>query len=279
MQTPSGPEAAPSLARLRALIVDMDGVLWHGSAANPGMAEFFRFLRDRDIRLVLATNNPTLTPASYRQKLQGLGAQVSEEEILTSAQATALYLARTATPGAKIFVIGEEGIRSALAAGGFRIADLEDLDADYVVCGMDRALTWEKLAGGTLNIRRGAGFIGTNNDATFPTERGITLGNGAVLAALATGSGRQPTIIGKPEPLMYQLAIERLGVPAGQTAGLGDRLETDILGAHRAGIASILVLSGVTTAVQLRDSAIRPTWVFAGLPELVQEWSAQLGSG
>ena len=278
MESTKGPEAVLGLADIRALIIDMDGVLWHGAVANRGFIEFFGFLRSTGIRFVLATNNPTLTPRSYLQKLIGLGAQVQADEILTSAQATAEYLAKTAPSGAKIFVVGEEGIRSALAAEGFRIADLDDTDADFVVCGMDRELSWEKLSGATLNLRRGAGFIGTNDDATFPTERGTIQGNGAILAALETASGSRPTIIGKPEPLMYQLAIERLGEPARQTAALGDRLETDILGAQRAGIPSILVLSGVTTATQLRASATRPTWVFAGLPELIQEWKLQLTS-
>ena len=274
----AGPGAAPGLADLRALIVDMDGVLWHGSEASLGFVEFFQFLRSTSVRFLLATNNPTLTPRSYQKKIQGLGAAVSVDEILTSAEAAAQYLATTAPPGAKVFVVGEEGIQSALAAAGFRIAALQDTDADFVVCSMDRNLTWEKLAGATLNLRRGAGFIGTNADATFPTERGIIQGNGAILAALATASGVRPTTVGKPEPLMYQLAIERLGAPAGRTAAVGDRLETDIEGARRAGISSILLLGGVTTETQLRQSTIQPTWVFAGLPELIHEWSQELAS-
>jgi 4-nitrophenyl phosphatase len=278
MEQSVGPEMAPSLANLRALIVDMDGVLWHGSTASRGFGEFFRFLRMRGLRFLLATNNPTLTPRSYQQKIKDLGASVSTDEILTSAEATAQYLAKTAPSGAKVFVIGEEGVRAALTAQGFRIASLNDTDADFVVCGMDRNLTWEKLSGATLNLRRGAGFIGTNADATFPTERGIIQGNGAILAALTRASGVQPTTVGKPEPLMYQLAIERLGETAERTAAVGDRLETDVAGAQRAGICSILLLGGVTTQAQLQASSIRPTWVFAGLPELIQTWSLELAA-
>jgi 4-nitrophenyl phosphatase len=152
----------------------------------------------------------------------------------------------------------------------------EESAADYVVVGMDRGLNWEKLARATLNIRAGAKFIGTNSDATFPTERGVVFGNGSVLALLQTATSVEPMVIGKPAPIMYQQAMARLGGSPEDTAALGDRLETDILGAVRAGIRSILVLSGVSTRTQLTSSDYQPEWVFRDIVELTAQWQADL---
>ncbi len=267
----SRPQAAPALTDLRALVIDIDGVLWRGETPLPGMAEFFAFMRERRLSFRLATNNASQTPQMYIEKLARFGAQVESSEVLTSGMATAAYLKREA-PGASVYVIGEAGIRQALDEAGLRVADEDDLTADIVVCSMDRGLTWTRLGNATINLRRGARFVATNADMTFPTERGITHGNGAILRALTAASGVEPTVVGKPEPLMYEMASHSMGVPAAQMAALGDRLETDILGAHRAGMPSILVLSGVATQADATTCPYPPTWTFRGLPELVQAW-------
>jgi 4-nitrophenyl phosphatase len=258
----------PTLAALRGLILDMDGVLWEGNAPLPGMSDFFRFLQDRGIRFLLATNNASLTPESYQEKLRRMGVEISCDEILTSAMATADYLKQTIRPGERAYVIGEEGLIRAVASTGLLVTDSDALDAQYVICGMDRNLTWNKLASATINLHRGARFIGTNADVTFPTERGIAHGNGAILAALSAASGIQPKIIGKPFPALMQMAVKKMDLPKSQIAAVGDRLETDILGAKNAGLKSILVLTGVTRRKDLRKSRIRPTWVIADLPSL-----------
>ncbi|MBN1440106.1 MAG: HAD-IIA family hydrolase [Anaerolineales bacterium] len=260
------------LSFLRGLILDMDGVLWQGETALPGLQDFFRFLNEQGIRFILATNNASRTPVSYRQKLERLGAPVGEDQILTSATATADYLQRTARPGEKAFVIGEEGLIRAVESAGLRVAGADSVDAEYVVCGMDRGLSWNKLACATITIRNGAAFIGTNGDVTFPTERGIAHGNGAILAALAAATGARPKIIGKPSPAILRIAVRRLGLPKARIAVVGDRLETDILGAQNAGLKSILVLTGVTRRKELRNSRIRPTWTAADLPGLMAAW-------
>lgn len=259
-----------SIRDLRAFIIDMDGVLWEGDRPMPGLVEFFQTLRERQIKFVLATNNASQTPEQYVSKLAGMGVTVAREEILTSAQAAALYLRHESVNGARVFAIGEDGVRQALAETGFTLTHLYEVDAQFVVCGMDRELSWDKLATATLNVRAGAKFIGTNPDVTFPTERGITHGNGAVLAAIQTATGVAPIIIGKPEPIMYQLAMARLGVAPAETAAIGDRLETDILGAVRAGIRSVLVLSGVSSREQLAGLDYRPTWVMRDIREVTE---------
>jgi 4-nitrophenyl phosphatase len=260
------------LSALRGLILDMDGVLWEGDAALPGMPDFFRFLREREIRFILATNNASLTQSSYVNKLQRMGVAVRPEEILTSAMATAEYLKKIARPGERAYVIGEEGLIRAVESAGLEVTDPDAVDAHCVICGMDRNLSWNKLACATINLHHGARFIGTNGDVTFPTERGIAHGNGAILAALTAASGVQPKIIGKPFPPLLRMAVKTLDLPKARIAVVGDRLETDILGAKNSGLKSILVLTGVTGWRDLKRSRIRPTWVALDLPALQRAW-------
>ena len=264
-----------SFKNIRALIIDMDGVLWHGTQAIPGLVEFFKTLNDLDIRYILATNNASLTPEQYVTKLANMGVTVSQKQILTSGMATALYLSERVNPKeTRVFVVGEDGATQPLLDLGFTLTGLYEVDnsdkpeqkgADIVVCGKDETLTWAKLATASLNIRAGASFIGTNADTTLPTEHGITHGNGAILAALEVATGVSPTIIGKPEPIIYQQALGLLGISPDETVALGDRLETDILGAVRTGIRSIMVLTGISSEADLQDSGYQPTWVMADI--------------
>jgi len=257
---------------MRGAVIDMDGVLWAGRQPLPGLLPFFDALRRCQVRFVLATNNSTLTADQYVAKLASMGVAVSVDEILTSAQATASYLKpRLGAGGARVFPIGEDGVLQALTAAGFQICGLYETPTDYVVVGMDHGLSWDKLATATLNIRAGAILVGTNPDVTFPTERGITHGNGAILAALQAATGVKPIVIGKPEPIMYQQALERLGTDPAYTVGIGDRLDTDILGAVRAGLPSVLVLSGISRREDLAAAPGQPTWVLEDIRELTAE--------
>ncbi|MGR8980406.1 MAG: HAD-IIA family hydrolase [Gammaproteobacteria bacterium] len=267
------------LKNIRALIIDMDGVLWHGERPQPGLISFFHTLRDHQIRFILATNNASSTQDQYVLKLAKMGIAVDQDEILTSAMATALYLAEHMDPATtRVFVVGEEGAKKPLIERGFTLTGLYEVynpktphkGADVVVCGKDQTLTWDKLATATLNIRAGAKFIGTNADTTLPTEHGITHGNGAILAALETATGVSPVIIGKPEPIMYRQAMSILGAKTCETVAIGDRLETDILGAVRAGIRSIMVLSGISTEEDIKTAGYRPTWVLPDIQSVTE---------
>lgn len=262
---------------VRALIIDMDGVLWHGNKPIAGLTDFFQTLRDLNLRFILATNNASLTPQQYVKKLADMGVIVALEEIMTSAMATALYLAQTLNPAeTRVFVIGEDGATQALLEQGFVLTGLYELNsanskgADVVVCGKDHGINWDKLATATLNIRAGAKLIGTNPDTTLPTEQGLTHGNGAILAALEAATGVKPIIIGKPEPIMYQQAIGRLGVELEQTIAIGDKLETDILGAVRTGIRSLMVLTGVSSEADIADLDYQPTWIMPDIKAITQ---------
>ncbi len=266
---------------IKTLIIDMDGVLWHGDQAIPGLVEFFQTLREQQIPFILATNNASQTAEQYVSKLARMGVTVETREILTSAMATALYLAQRTDPAStRVFVIGEKGATEPLIQLGFTLTGLYEVDkpgdtgpkvgADYVVCGMDKELTWHKLATATLNINNGAKFIGTNPDTSLPTELGFTHGNGAIIAALQAATGVAPVIIGKPEPLMYQQALALLGVEPSETMAIGDRLETDILGAVRANIRSLMVLTGVSSEADLKTSDYQPDWVMADIRAVTQ---------
>ncbi|MDP2178234.1 HAD-IIA family hydrolase [Methylicorpusculum sp.] len=279
--------APADFSKIRSLIIDMDGVLWQGDAPFPGLIDFFSTLRNKGISFVLATNNASHTPEQYVIKLERMGVKVTINEILTSAMATASYLAERYTPTeTRVFVIGEDGAVKSLADQGFILTDVcqftdtEEakslLNVDIVVSGKDRSLTWDKLATATINIRAGAAFYGTNGDTTLPTEFGLIHGNGAILAALETATGKAPIIIGKPEPTIYQQAMAILGALPGETIAIGDRLETDILGAVRTGIQSIMVLSGVSTLEDLKSSDYQPSWVMNDIRAITDALNASL---
>jgi 4-nitrophenyl phosphatase len=262
------------LRSLRNLIIDMDGVLYRGDEVIAGTRELIDFLRQQGVGFVLATNNATRTPQQFVDKLARMGVQVHAEEVLTSSLATAAYLRRTAPPGTEIFVVGMDGLRSALEEAGFRL--VED-GAEFVVAGMDFAICYERLAQASLQIRAGAQFIGTNPDLTFPSERGILPGAGSLLAFLEAASGVKPTVIGKPGTAMIEQALVRMGAQPAATAMLGDRLETDILAGQRARLHTILVLSGVTDEVSLSRSEIQPALVFHDVAHLHAAWKEVVG--
>lgn len=247
------------------MIVDMDGVLWRGDEPMAGLVEFFATLRRRGIGFVLATNNSSKTPQQYIDKLARFGVQVSSECILTSSQVAAAYLANQAPPSTCVNAIGGDGLHQALEQQGFELTDRE---AAYVVVGWDTHLTWDKLATAALLIHRGAGFIGTNPDVSYPTERGPVPGNGAQLAALEVATGVTPTVTGKPAPHMYQEALRRMDAQPETTAVVGDRLDTDLAGGVQLGLIKILVLSGIATEANLAGSPVKPDLVCADIEEL-----------
>ncbi len=262
-----------SLAQIRSLIIDMDGVLYHGDTAIKGVPQFFDFIHERGIEYVLATNNATYTAARYREKLRGMGVTVEAWRILSSAQATAQYIRKLASEGTRVFVVGGMGLRSDVESAGLTVANDDwEKGAEFVACGLDFDVTFDKLAAATLLIRRGARFIGTNPDSTLPTERGLIPGNGALLALLETATGEKPFIIGKPETPLYEMALQRIDAQSETTACVGDRLSTDILGGKRVGMTTILVLSGVTSRQDLEESEIKPDFVFDSVDELWRDW-------
>ena len=219
---------------------------------------------------LLVTNNSTATPKSVVDRMDGAGVLINPAEVLTSSLATATHLQHEFPSGATIYAIGEDALKGALSAAGFRLADSAD-GVQAVVMGFDREISWAKMTEASIAIQSGALFVATNPDLSFPIERGQAPGAGAFITAVKLTTGVEPLIIGKPEPRLFNLARERFGLTVEQILGVGDRLETDILGAQRAGIATGLLLTGVTSSHQVEASTIKPDWIFDDLPSLTRE--------
>lgn len=262
----------PRLRDLQHLIIDMDGVLYRGKTPMPRVGEFFSFLRQRPIPFILATNNSTQTPHQRVEKLGRMGVNVQPEEILTSGQATARAMAREYPAGTRAYVFGSPALREAVAREGFVLADA---DVELVIASMDPELSYEKLKRATLLIRGGARFVATNLDPTQPTEEGLLPGTGSIIAVLRTATGQEPEVVGKPQPTMFQIALAELDVEPETTATIGDRLDTDILGAQRAGLCTIAVLSGSTQS-RSRAEAFGCDFVFEDIGALLDAWYEDL---
>jgi 4-nitrophenyl phosphatase len=258
-----------SLADIKHLVIDMDGVLYVGDRPAPCLREFFAFLRERPIPFILATNNSTRSPEEYTQKLARMGVRVSPDEVLVSGEAMGRYLARQYPPGTRVHVFGMRPLREAMVKHGFVLAD-DDVEA--VVASMDREVTYDKLKRATILIRRGARFFSTNLDPTVPTEEGLLPGTGAMIVALEAASECRSTPIGKPAPIMYELAMAQMGARPETTAAIGDRADTDILGGKRAGLTTFAVLSGSSSREEFE--LYEADYIFEDIGHLLLVWQS-----
>lgn len=243
------------LREIKGLILDMDGVLWRGDQPLLDLPAFFVQIHRLGLGYVLATNNSTRSVAQYVEKLASFGAKVEPEHILTSSMAASNYLLSRHPNGGAVYVVGETGLVNTLASDGFTHSEDKVL---AVVAGMDRTLSYAKLSQAARLIREGAEFVGTNPDLTFPTPTGLSPGSGAVLAFLEAASGRKPAVMGKPEPYLYNLAIQRMRALPEEILVVGDRLDTDIQGAQRIGCPTALVLTGVSSRVDASNWQPQP---------------------
>ena len=233
---------------IKALIIDMDGVIWKADAPIGDLAWIFKRIREREIRFVFATNNSSRTSDQYTARLKEFGVDVDPWQIITSSHAAAHAVARKFSSGTKVFMIGEDGLRMALEEKGFEILPVEDASmAEAVVMGIDRSIDFQKLSEATLLVRRGVPFYATNPDKTFPTPRGEIPGAGAWYSIIVTASDVQPIVAGKPYPFLMELSLEKLGTTPQETLVVGDRLETDIAAGQAVACPTALVLSGVST--------------------------------
>lgn len=255
---------------IKALILDMDGVLWKADAPIGDLTATFKRIGERGLKFAFATNNGTKTPQEYQKKLASFGVEADTPQIITSALGIAYLLGRSFPRGTKIFMIGEEGIQVALEEKGFEIVSLQRAeDAQVVVMGIDRQINFWKVAEATLLVRRGVPFYTTNTDRTFPTPRGEIPGSGAWLSVITTASGVEPVSAGKPSPYLMELALERLGTRREETLVVGDRLETDIAAGQAVGCPTALVLSGVSTREQAEAWQPKIDVVAPSLSELI----------
>jgi len=266
----------PLLAKYRGVICDLDGVVYRGAQAVPGAVESLNSMIAGRVRLAFATNNASRSPAAARAHLRELGISDEGWSVVTSSQAAAAYLTERLQPGAPVLAVGGPGVADALVEAGLtplRVADLSSgPPVEAVVQGAGQDVTWRDLAEVGYLAQAGAIWVATNLDATVPTARGLAPGNGAFVGAVRTTTPASPHVTGKPGTALFDLARLRLGCDRADTIMVGDRLDTDIAGAHSAGVDSMFVLGGACT---LRDLALaeddaRPTYFAFDLSGLLQ---------
>lgn len=247
-------------------LTDMDGVLVHENRALPGAAELLQQWRDEGKPYLVLTNNSIYTPRDLSARLRASGLEVPEEAIWTSALATASFL-KSQMPGGSAFVIGEAGITTALHEAGFIMTDT---DPDYVVVGETRNYSFEAITRAIRLISAGARFIVTNPDATGPSAEGPMPATGAVAALITKATGMEPYVVGKPNPMMFRSALNRIGAHSENTGMIGDRMDTDVVAGIEAGLHTILVLTGISDQAEIEKYPFRPDEILSGVQDLLR---------
>ena len=250
------------------IVCDLDGVLYRGPQPIPGAAETVDHLRNGGIPIVFVTNNASATVEERLARMSALGVHASPDELITSAVVTAEHLVSEGWKGSTALMVGMDGLQRALEDAGIRLVDGSDgTQPDLVVVASDQRFTYEDMSAAATAIRNGAHFVAANDDATFPAPDGLLPGAGAIVASIAVASGRQPVVIGKPHPPMMEAAARRLE-GCRRIAVVGDQPATDLAGARTMGWATVLVLSGVTSAEEAAVLDPRPDVVLPSIVDL-----------
>lgn len=246
-------------------MIDLDGTIYRGKEKIPAAKRFIERLQEHDIPFLFVTNNSTHAPIKVVENLaNNFDIHVKEENVYTSALATADYIADLNKDKRSVYVIGEVGLKQAILDKGFHF---EETNPDYVVVGLDYDVTYHKFELATLAIKRGAKFIGTNADTNLPNERGLVPGAGSVIALVECSTQQKATYIGKPETIIMEKALERLGLPKDEVVMVGDNYMTDIKAGINFGIDTMLVYTGVSTRELVRKQEIAPTIELGSLDE------------
>ncbi|OWA37345.1 TIGR01457 family HAD-type hydrolase [Saccharibacillus sp. O16] len=259
-----------------ALLIDLDGTLYHGTRKVPGADELIAALNEEGIPFLFLTNNSSAAPETVALRLNKMGIPATAEQVCTSSMAAAAYIAGR-KPGASVAVFGEAGLRGAVASVGLQLFEEQQGRPDYVLQGIDREFSYEKLARAGSWILSGAEFVLTNPDLLLPSEGGLMPGAGTLGASLEAMTGTPPTIIGKPSSILMNFAFNRLGVSAAQVTIIGDNMMTDIKAGADAGCGSLLLLTeeGVTTPHNLERhqglTGVEPDLVKHSLPDIL-DW-------
>ncbi len=246
-------------------LTDMDGVLVHEEYALPGAVDFLARLVERERRFLVLTNNSIFTPRDLAARLARSGLQVPEESIWTSALATATFLADQ-KPKGSAYVIGEAGLTTALYEVGYV---LTDTDPDFVVLGETRTYSFEAITRAVRLIEKGARFIATNPDVTGPSAEGPLPATGSVAAMITKATGRTPYFVGKPNPMMFRSALNRIEAHSENTVMVGDRMDTDVVAGIEAGLETILVLTGSTRPSDIERYPYRPSRVLDSIADAI----------
>ncbi|WP_166868384.1 MULTISPECIES: HAD-IIA family hydrolase [unclassified Salinibacterium] len=252
-------------AHVQSWLTDMDGVLVHENQPLPGAPELIQHWVDTDTPFLVLTNNSIFTPRDLAARLRASGLDVPEERIWTSALATADFC-KSQIPGGTAFVMGEAGLTTAMHEAGFVMTET---NPDFVVVGETRNYSFEAITKAIRFIIGGARFIATNPDATGPSAEGVLPATGAIAALITKATGKDPYIVGKPNPMMFRSAMNKIGAHSETTAMIGDRMDTDIVAGIEAGLHTVLVLTGISDQKEIERYPFRPDEILPGVHELL----------
>lgn len=253
-----------SLRSKKGFLCDMDGVIYKGNQLLPGVREFVEWLYQENKQFLFLTNGSGKTPRELQQKLARMGLEVAENHFYTSALATAKFLSHQ-SPGCSVYVIGEPGLFNALHDANITF---NDVDPDYVVIGETINYNYSLICRAMNHVLNGAKLIGTNTDLTGPSESGIIPACRALVAPVEITTGKSAYYVGKPNPLMMRTGLQILGIHSGETAMIGDRMDTDIIAGIESGLDPVLVLSGVTSREQIKQYPYRPRLILEGVGDI-----------
>jgi HAD superfamily hydrolase (TIGR01450 family) len=263
--------------RFDAFLVDLDGVMWRGETPVDGAAAAIEALRARGRRVVFVTNNASRSARDYAAKLMRMHVPTAPNDIVSSAHAVVAHLRELGLErGARVHVFGTAALGQILRGAGFTTTK-ETERVEACVVAWNPRMSFEDMRRAADVARSGLPLIGANRDGTYPTEDGLVPGTGAILAAVEVASGRQATVVGKPSPYLFNLALERCGSAPERTLVIGDRADSDIAGAHAAGLHGALVLTGVTRPGAVGSLSDQPDWVLRELAEVLRDESGGVG--
>lgn len=246
-------------------LTDMDGVLWHEGKPIPGAKELIKKWTDNGTPFLVLTNNSIYTPRDLSARLRAGGLEVPEERIYTSALATADFI-RSQVPKGTAYVIGDAGLTTAMHEIGYVMTEV---NPDFVVLGETRNLSFENLTKAVRLINNGSRFIATNPDATGPSNEGPLPATGAVAALITKATGKDPYIVGKPNPMMFRSAMRKIKAHSESTGMIGDRMDTDVVAGIEAGLHTVLVRTGISDDAEIAKYPFRPTEILNSVADLV----------
>ncbi|ASF40273.1 MULTISPECIES: TIGR01457 family HAD-type hydrolase [Halobacillus] len=249
------------MSHYKAYLIDLDGTMYRGAKPVEGASEFVKYLETKHLPFMFLTNNSSKTAVQVADKLNDLGIPAHYEQIMTSSMATAIYISQQQGPS-KVYVIGEQGLRDAMFKEGH---ELVDDNPDFVVIGIDHNINYEKLTKACLHVRNGAALISTNADRAIPTERGMVPGNGALTSVISVSTGTEPLFIGKPESIIMDQALARLGYDRDRVLMIGDNYHTDISAGINAGMDTLMVETGVSSFQEVKSYEKQPTYKYKNL--------------
>ena len=254
------------------LLLDLDGVIYEGENAIVDSVESITAVQNSGIKVGYITNNSSRKPETIANQLRGFGLELVVEEVISSAQAGVVLLATMIPAGSKVLVVGGEGLRSKVIEAGFDLVSSSDAGPAAVIQGFAPDVGWKDLAEASYSIQRGAKWVATNQDWTIPREKGLAPGNGTLVSAVHTAVGQLPVVAGKPERAIFETAMREF--KSESAIYVGDRLDTDVLGANKAGLGSALVMTGVTTRKELlaARSDSRPKYILGTLKDLLSPY-------